>query len=267
MRQDPAAVFAAGHELGAQWVRTIAYVGEPGVPGRIRELHAQGFRVLLTIGGTGTNTPLPRRAEILSYLRRLPLADAYTVVNEVDISGMDPCAYRRTWLAARRLLGRRLLFGDFSPHAPLTYTAAVVRCGAFPKRLAIAEHPYQATDPLTPAARGDWGQGGIGSLGSATRWLRHKLGIRAEWWLDEFGYLNTGPWALSDERQAALWPRAVTAATRVHARMLGVYRPAGPTWDSRPGPLAWCVLTRRCAAPALGPEPSSVSAPPVYGGY
>lgn len=263
LRHDPAAVFESGHDLGARWVRMIAYVGEAGVPDRIRASHAQGFQVLLTVGGTGTRTQKPARTSLLKYLKTLPSVERLTVVNEVDLSGMRPCTYRRLWMAVRRVYGSRLLFGDYSPWRPVGYTRDVARCGALPVRLDVALHPYQTSDPLAPSTGAGWHEGGIGNLHRLTRAFR-RLGIRPRLWLDEFGY----PASMPDETAAAMWPRVIRQATRHRARVLISYQAAGPTWNTRPGPRAWCVLAKRCAAPTLDALPLSGGGEvPAYGAY
>jgi len=258
LRQNPAAVLDAGHDLNAHWVRMIFRVGDPTAQARIRQAHSQGFKVLVTVGGTGTTTRNPSARQLLAYLRTLPQAERYTVINEPDLMSLKrACTYRKTWLAVRRVLGRRLLFGDFSPHAPLTFTTAVLMCGPLPRHLEFALHPYQWTDPLA----GGPDEGGIGNLRKLRRSLHH-LGLLVDYWLDEFGYISDIPTGrariVTDEQAAAMWPRAITQAKRHHARMLNVYVAQGASWDSRPRQLAWSVLTGQSAPPALAPQPPAV---------
>jgi hypothetical protein len=237
--------WAAG--VGATWERTIAYIGQPGTADRIRAAHAAGHRIILTVGGLGTLTRRPSFAAALRYIATLPRADRYTIGNEPDLDGTNPCAYQRGWMKARRILGRRLLFGDFSPHIPVTYTLAARACGPLPGHLDMAVHPYQSDDPLAPAhadcnqQRSCFSQGALGSLGSARTTLRHA-GLRVTWWLDEFGYGSvTGT---SDAQAALLWPRAIHRAEAVDAQVLVVYMAQGPTWDTRPGEQAWAAIRR-----------------------
>lgn len=261
LHTNPAALTTAADDLGATWIRMIFRVGDPAGPSRIRDAHAHGFKVLVTIGGTGTPTPKPTARALLRYLRTLPQADRYTVINEPDLTGIKACTYRRTWMAVRRILGRKLLFGDFSPYAPVTMTAAIRKCGSIPKHLAFALHPYQRNDPLTRGAD----EGSLGNLRTMRRNLR-RMGLTVDLWLDEFGYLYDGPqsFLVTDQQAAAMWPRAKTAAIRAHAKMLSVYMAQGPTWDSRPRELAWATLTGRMPAPALEPTGDPTPFPGYY---
>lgn len=245
---NPTAAATAGHDLGATWVRMILTVGDKNGPARIRAAHTAGFQVLVTIGGSGTDTLRPSSRSLLAYLRTLPKTEKYTVINEPDLTGIKPCTYLNTWMAVRRVLGRRLLFGDFSPHRPLSMTAAIRNCERrMPAHLEFALHPYQKTDPLKPGAN----EGSIGNLAYARRFLRQACGLRVDWWLTEFGYLYDGKYAVTDEQAAAMWPRALAVAEKVQARMLNVYMAEGATWDSRPRQLAWASLTGRVPAPPL----------------
>jgi len=254
MSNHPATILNAGHQLNAEWVRMIFRVGDPIAADRIRTAHAQGFKVLVTLGGIGTITRHPSARQLLAYLRTLPKAERYTVINEPDLANLKrACTYRKTWMAVRRVIGRRLLFGDFSPHAPLTFTTAVRMCGPLPKHLGFALHPYQWTDPLAPGPD----EGGIGNLGKLRRGL-HRLGLTVDYWLDEFGYIADVPVGrariVPDEQAAAMWPRAILQANRHHARILGIYMAEGPSWDSRPREGAWASLTGHAPLPVTMPS-------------
>ncbi|MEA2255862.1 MAG: hypothetical protein QOG35_1907 [Solirubrobacteraceae bacterium] len=251
--QDPAALFAAGHDVGARWVRIIIVPGDPSAASKIRAAHAAGFAVILTIGGTGTTVRQPSARALLATIRHLPNVERYTVINEPDLAGISACRYRAVWMRVRRVLGRRLLFGDYSPHAPLSFTQHVRDCGRIPTRLDFALHPYQQTDPLAPPPGGPWSEGGIGALAYAKRWLRTNVGVRVTFWLDEFAYVLDA-WhvqGVTDEQAAAMWPGAILAARRAGAAMLGLYMAEGPNWDSRPRGLAWSVLTGHAPAPRV----------------
>jgi hypothetical protein len=225
-------------ETGARWERVIAYIGEPGVAEHIRASHAAGRQIIFTVGGLGTRTRRPNFTRALRYIATLPRVERYTISNEPDVDGINPCAYRRGWMKARRILGRRLLWGDTSPIHGLTFTLAARKCGHLPQPLDFAAHPYQTTDPLAP---GQW-ELGMGSLPRARRALTES-GIRVRWWLTEFGY---GPdyagSSIDDDRAAWLWPRALRMARHVRARVLVVYTAQGATWDTRPGELAWAAI-------------------------
>lgn len=263
---EPGSTVLANTDLiGGTWTRTTVYVGQRGVAQRIRDAHAEGKRIILTVGGVGTITPRPTSGQLLRYVRSLPRADKYGVINEPDLLGLDPCVYRRRWLIVRRVLGSRLGWGDFSPHAPLTYTQAALRCGRLPRHLDFLLHPYDSGDPLRPAAAltvgGNDFEGGLSQLSYARRWLRRSLGISVVWWLDEFGYAAG---SVPDGRAAWLWPRAIRQARRQGARVLIAYTAQGPTWDTRPRPLAWCSLSRGWACPGADSDaPTPRGADPI----
>jgi hypothetical protein len=262
--QDPAALFAAGHEVGARWLRIIVTPGDPTAAEKIRAAHAAGFSVILTVGGTGTTVRQPSARSLLATITSLPRVERVTAINEPDLAGISACRYRAIWMRVRRVLGRRLLWGDFSPHAPLTMTAAARRCGRLPTHLDLALHPYQQTDPLAPPPAGPWSEGGIGALGYVKRWLRTNVGVSVTLWLDEFAFVYDA-WhvqGVTDEQAAAMWPRAIEAGRRAGAVMLGLYMAQGPTWDSRPRDLAWSVLAGGATAPVV-PLPLADALPEV----
>jgi hypothetical protein len=227
--------------IGAGWERLTVSVGQSGVAEHIRASHAAGRKVILTVGGNGTQTRRPDFTAALAYITALPRADAYTIDNEPDLDGVAACVYRRGWLKARRQLGRALLFGDFSPYEPLEFTARVKRCGPLPKHLDFALHPYQWTDPLAPGPD----EGGIGNLGRVRRAL-HGMGITVTFWATEFAYLQDisvgRARIVTDARAAWLWPRALTQARRNHVKALVLYTAQGHSWDSRPGVQAWAAI-------------------------
>lgn len=206
----------------AHWERLIVSVGQPGVAARIREIHAAGRSVILTVGGLGTSTHRPNFTFAVRYIQSLPKADRYTIANEPDLDGYNVCAYRKGWLAARRILGRRLLFGDLSPHYAVSWTKAMLkRCGHLPKRVGFAVHPYEGNF-----------QAGMWQLPSAQRILK-RAGLTADLWLTEFGY--------RPELQTR-WPLALSRAAAVHPKVLIVYTAQGPSWDTRPGAQAWAAI-------------------------
>lgn len=240
--------------INATWERLIVSVGEPDVAARIRATHAAGRNVILTVGGLGTSTRRPSFTRALRYIRTLPRADRYTIGNEPDLDGVRPCVYRNGWMKARRVLGHRLLWGDFSPHHPLQFTQRAANCGRLPKHLDMAIHPYQTADPLAPSPIAttddrEYSEGGIGRLKGAAGWLHRNAGVRVRWWITEFGYLaqraseNGITFAgVTDQRAAWLWPRALRQARRVRAKVLVIYTAQGPTWDTRPGLQAWAAI-------------------------
>jgi hypothetical protein len=257
LRTAPADLFQAGHEAKAEWIRIIVPVGDPTAQHRIRTAHNAGFKVLLTVGGIGTRTRKPTARALIHYIRSLPRVERYTVINEPDINGITAKAYLSRWRAVRRPLGRRLLFGDFSPCKPLTFMAAIRKAGRLPKRLDVAMHPYQPNDPLAPSSMSRWAEGGIGNLSHAKRVFRAMGVKRVTWWLDEFGYFPA-------HYQPGFWQRAIRQAKRHRAVMLGVYMSQGPSWDTRPRPDAWADLTGRLAQSRMivgSPRQSTVTVP------
>jgi hypothetical protein len=56
-----------------------------------------------------------------------------------------------------------------------------------------------------------------------------------------------------------MWPRAKLAASRAHAKMLGVYMAQGPTWDSKPRELAWSSLLGRPPVRSVLPPDAAVA--------
>lgn len=237
-------------QIHATWERYIVSVGQPGVAARIRASHAAGRKVILTVGGNGTRSRRPSFTRALRYIATLPRADRYTIDNEPDLDGTRPCTYRNGWMKARRVLGRRLLWGD-TVSMSVTFTLAAAKCGRIPKRLAFAVHPYQwVGNPLYPthAAKVDTNEAALGNLPHARRTLAAH-GIRVDWWLTEFGYASARSDeiglrmdGLTDEKAAWMWPRALMQARRVQARALVIYMAQGPTWDTRPGEQAWAAI-------------------------
>lgn len=232
-------------QTGATWERILVDLGDPTAADKIRVSHAAGRKVLLTIGGIGTHTRHPSFRLALRYIDTLPRAEKYTISNEPNIDGVTACNYRRGWMIARRVLGRRLLWGDTSPHTPLSFTLAAMLCGRLPRHLDFATHPYQVDDPLAPTkANVPWTEGCLGCLSRIRRELAQR-GIRVTWWLTEFGYgANLAGLRISDDRAGWLWPRAIRQAQRVDAKVLVIYTARGETWDTRPGVQAWTAIAR-----------------------
>jgi hypothetical protein len=230
---NQAALFNDGHQMGAQWLRIVTSIDEPWTAQKIRDAHASGYKVILTVGGNGTRSRKPSFRLALRYIQGLPRAERYTIDNEPDMDGIKPCTYRRGWMQARKVLGQSLLWGDLSPHRPARFTQAARACGPLPAHLNLAVHPYQWNDPLGLPDYAPWAEGGIGNL----RNLKRATGA-ATLWLTEFAYTAN----LSDERAAWLWPRALQRARNVDAKVLVVYTAQGPSWDTRPRDLAWAAI-------------------------
>lgn len=209
----------------AGWVRIITTTkGDPAeVRERINAAHAAGLQVLLTVGGTGTTELEPGVTATLRLIKRLPRADAYTWTNEPDLTGRTPANYARGWMKLRRVLGHRLLWGDFSPHRPVSYTLEAAKAVKLPRDLDFAIHPYTTGDPLAPEANPGWAEGAMGDLGKSRRTLE-KAGLHPTWWFTEFGFRP---------ENARYWPHAVQRAQQLGARMLVAYDVQGPTWDTK----------------------------------
>jgi hypothetical protein len=241
-KASPEQLNAWGADIGARWQRIITTAGDPTTAQQIRDAHAAGRNVILTVGGTGTTDLHPGVRPTLRWISQLPRAERYTWTNEPDLVGPNPCVYRRRWMQLRRVLGRSLLWGDLSPRSTLSFTQRARSCGGLIDPLPVAVHPYQTTDPLALPTDPVWGEGGIGGLGKGARWLKQNAGVRVQWWLTEFGYGKNNGRQVSDEQAAWLWPRAIRQAQHVGAKVLIVYTAQGPTWDTRPGELAWAAI-------------------------
>jgi hypothetical protein len=233
-------------QTDARWERFAVYIGQPGVAAKIRESHQAGRHIILTVGGLGTRTRRPSFTSALRYIRTLPRVERYTISNEPDLDGVKPCAYRKGWMPARRVLGKRLLWGDLSSHHALTFTQRARICGPLPSHLDVAVHPYQSIDPLR---RSKDLEAGLGDLNYGKRWLKANAGVTVSWWITEFGYAAVRSTedgleldGLEDHDAAWMWPRALKQAKRVKARVLVIYTAQGPSWDTRPRELAWAAI-------------------------
>lgn len=253
LNRDPASVYSSGHTLGATYTRMIVNVGDPTVPAKMRAARAEGYKVILTIGGTATGQPHPSARSLLAYIRRLPRAEKYTVINEPDMVHEAPCSYLAKWLKVRHVVGSRLLWGDTSPHGARELLEGASRCKGhrLPRALNVADHPYQwKSDPLGRASASDTGS--MGNLPATRRWVRKHLHVKITWWLTEFGYPTTGGAAATPEQNAWLWQRAIAQADRVQAKVLVVYQllPSGVDshWDTHiVDTPAWCLVARYAA--------------------
>lgn len=205
--------------LGAHWTRIVADPSDATIAPRIRAAHACGLHVILTLGGIGTDAKLPSLASLRAAVSSLPRAERYTVVNEPDLTGINVCTYTRLWKAMRRVLGSRLLWGDFSPYFGLSFTlAALEHCGALRRQMhEVAAHPY---DHLPAHTTLKDGQMTLPHLPAAALALR-RAGLRVHWWLTEFGYHPDDAWR---------WPLALRRADALAPAVLMMYAADGPTW-------------------------------------
>jgi len=223
----PAAELAGrASSMRAAWVRVISTTDADPAPvaERLRAAHERGLRVVLTIGGTGTQQRKPGVVATLRWVSRLPAADAYTWTNEPDLSGRTACNYARGWKRLRRVLGRRLLWGDFSPHAPLTYTLAARHCATLPAKLDFAIHPYRVRGVA------GWAEGSFDRLPAIRRSLTRR-GVRVRWWVTEYGQLG-----MNDSDAAKQWRSDLADLHRWGAACAIAYDVQGPTWNTKLGP-------------------------------
>lgn len=128
-----------GQALGAKTYRLVI---DPNLPlanydARIAAHRAVGQEPQIVVGGTGTTGHKSSRglmSTLVAAAKRWPYVYSVGVVNEPDLSGMGVCEYARTFVQAQssmRAMGvRRVLFGEFSPHAAQAWMrATMTRCG------------------------------------------------------------------------------------------------------------------------------------------
>lgn len=233
-------------QLGA---RTYRVVMDPAVPleayaARIEAYRAAGMRPQVVVGGTGTSVRGRTAKEsqwitayALAAFKRWPDSYSVSVVNEPDLSGTSACSYAATFRKAFRSLkaagAPRVLFGEFAPGDPLGWTDAVAKCSKAPlKADGWAWHCYDFRPELV----------GIGHANQIRRHLdgmRKQIhtprGYRPPLYCTEYGALTRGGSAVSDQKAAQMWSRAL-ATTRKHMAEIVVWgiheAPSGAKWDS-----------------------------------
>lgn len=226
---DPEAVQARASGMKAGWMRIIVTTkSDPAaVAARMRNAQAAGMKTILTIGGTGTQERKPTVAATRALIASLPRATKYTWTNEPDLAGKTPANYGRGWKQLRKVLGRRLLWGDFSPHNPVGYTQAAQKAVKLKGNLDFAVHPYQFDVKA---------QGNLDNLAAARRQLA-KGGIKANYWLTEFGY--------KPEDQGN-WAAALAKARNLKARNLVAYDVGSPAgWNTKLSDESYAALAAR----------------------
>jgi hypothetical protein len=236
---DAVATPAQLADRGITWTRIItsANAQAPDVAQQIRDAHDAGLKVVLTVGGIGTDDRRPNFKRSIRFVQRLPSVAALTIDNEPDLDGVKACTYRRGWMMARRIFGGRLKLGDVSAARGLTFLQHVANCGRLPRSVDVAVHPYCASDPLAPC-RDPNAQLGLGDLGYGKRWLKRNAGIDVKaWWATEFGYptiIRGEPTGMTDARAAWLWPRAVERGENLGLSVLIAYNDHTSTWRTAP---------------------------------
>jgi hypothetical protein len=234
----------ASRALGARVYRLVI---DPEVPlpfydARIYRFRAAGMEPQLVIGGTGTRHHARSWlivATAVEAARRWPFAYSVSVVNEPDLSGMSACEYARTYRAAYRALRhagvRRVLFGEFSPNAPVRWTRAILaRCGL---RLRVDRFAWHAYDF-------DAFEGAIYRTREIREWLhdhRDRLGGHTPaLHVTEYGVPTRRLCAacsrpLSEGAALAHWRRALRVARRYLTELVAwdVHAPdSSSSWDS-----------------------------------
>lgn len=231
----------------------------------IRAARAHGFTVHLTLGGVGRSPPAwaaggapadPSgsalawsqidesafhafvKAAARRYAHRVKL---WNILNEVDISGYPAERYARLFTLTRNSIrrlapGSRVLWGDFAPAAPLSYTRAALT-GTHRRTVAdgFAWHPYpKAIVPRTEGALERTGR-----LSSRVRsWSRRSRkalttpgGAALPLYGTEFGCHADNHGEDECERQ---WISAIAIARRYRLRRLVAYQllPGSQSWNT-----------------------------------
>jgi hypothetical protein len=219
----PAAeMISAAVDVRASWVRIIGTPASELAPirDRIRAAHGAGLNVVLTVGGIGTRDKQPGVAATLRWLEKLPRTERVSWTNEPDLTGMNACQYGRGWRKLRRWLGRRLLWGELSPYFGVRFSMVALLCAHVRGDLDVSAHPYDVLPGHTTLAAGDMT---MPHLRRAERAFR-RMGVRARWWITEFGYAPADSWR---------WPTARRRAQAAGAAVLVAYDVQGPTWNTK----------------------------------
>jgi len=227
----------ATRSLGARVYRVVIDPARPlaSYDAQIYAHRRVGQEPQIVIGGTGTTHHASQKgivATAVAAVQRWPYVYSVSVVNEPDLSGMAVCTYARTYrqaAAAMHVLGKRILFGEFSSHGTLSWTRAILRrCG----RTVIknfAWHAYDA-DPRQ--------EGAINNTANVRKTLHDLLGYTPSLYITEYGIITRGPNAVATENASTShWKRALRQVRQNGVREIvawGVHEaPPGSTWDSR----------------------------------
>jgi hypothetical protein len=203
----------------------------------VNQALARGFAVQLVLGGVGDNPPAWAGSKwrlmdhqafsvfvaqaAIRYAGRVKL---WSVLNEVDLTGYPAARYAATYSRSRRLIrrnapGSRVLWGEFSPHIPTTYTRRALKH----KKRVIADgfalHPYGHES----APR----QGGLSRLGQVVHAVRRQTKLRTQdghslpVYATEFGCQTR---VQTEAACADLWRTALVYSQRYRVRQLVAYQ-------------------------------------------
>jgi len=245
--------FARGDALGAKTWRIIARADRPWelYADAIAAARQHGYRVHLTL--TAEKDPL-RFASWAGRIAAKVRGQVYSigVYNEPEVGGISPCEYRTMFMRSYKLIRRaapkmRVLWGELSPHRPLTYTEESLQCGKTPvKAQGFAWHPYCGSDPMAPCKTTSGGQRwiGPGDTNQVKRFLKRlrsriqtegRLPLTPSW--TEFGFdrRDDSIWGTSDATADRYWPRALAMAARHNVALVVAYQmlpTTGSGWDT-----------------------------------
>ena len=226
---------------------------------------AQGFAVHLTLGGVGRNPPAwaaggapphhngsveawsridesAYHAFVKAAARRYTTqVKLWSILNEVDISGFPAIRYARLFKVTRNSIrrlapGSRVLWGDFAPSRPLSYTRrALAATRDRTEADGFAWHPYP--DAVAPSTEG-WLERTprvafhVGSWSRRTsKALTTPNGRALPLYATEFGCHTVD----NDEAECARqWGEALSIARGHHLRQLVAYQllPGFQSWDT-----------------------------------
>lgn len=241
-------------KLGARTYRLVMDSTQPleSYAPRIDAYRALGMRPQLVIDGTGTSVRglTGKNWQTINYavkaFKRWPDAYSVSVMNEPDLSGIDGCQYIRTFNRAYRMLKHagapRVLFGEFSPRAPMAWTTDVlaachkrVTADGFAWHCYDANPKWQGIDSARPFAR-------------ALKTLRHSLstprGFSLPLFCTEYGVMTrplgnqAGVYAaaVGDSGGATKWRHALNVAKRQKLAEIVAWgiteAHSGSRWDS-----------------------------------
>lgn len=213
----------------------------------VEAYRAQGMRPQIVVDGTGTGVRgrTGKNWQTINYavraFRRWPDAYAVSVMNEPNESGISACQYARTYRRAYKMLKAagvpRVLFGEWSPNAPVEWTTAVLsRChiGSLTSD-GFAWHCYDAHP--------SWF--GIGHaaelrryLRSMRRFLRTPHGNALPMYCTEYGVITRGMYASgwTETQGAQRWGHAFAVVRKYQIAEIVAWGiaevPPGSAWDS-----------------------------------
>lgn len=258
LTSEAPAAFAAASSIGASSMRLIVLWDRvqplsstqwdwTQYDAAISAALAHGFAVQLVLGGVGDNPPawaggkwrtMNERAfdtfvgqAAQRYAGRVRL---WSVLNEADLTGYPPARYAALYSRTRRIIrraapGSRVLWGEFSPHIPVTYTQRALAGHGRVVADGFAIHPYGHEQ----APR----QGGLSRLGQVARAVRKLRRLRTPrggatpLYATEFGCQTRQQ---TEHACADLWRTALRYGQRYKVREFVAYQmlPASQSWDT-----------------------------------